>query len=182
VALVFVAVGATFGTIEVSMVAFAQEHGSTAAAGPLLAVLAFGSLVSGLRYGTVRWRRPMRDRFVTALAAFTALGAVPLALAPNIGLMAVAAAVAGLTIAPTLVAGIGLVEALVPASARTEGFAWVGTALNAGFAPGAYLAGWVIDSSGAHHALLTGVGTGCVALVVAVAGFGHLRTDVARAH
>ncbi|HEX5495771.1 MAG TPA: MFS transporter, partial [Mycobacteriales bacterium] len=52
VVLSFVAVGATFGTIEVSMVAFAQEHGSTAAAGPLLAVLAFGSLLAGLWYGT----------------------------------------------------------------------------------------------------------------------------------
>jgi hypothetical protein len=166
---VFVAVGATFGTIEVSMVAFAAERGAATASGPLLALLAFGSLVAGLLYGTVHWRRGMRDRFVLALTAFT-VGTVPLALAPSIGTMAAAVVIAGLTIAPTLVAGIGLVEALVPAAARTEGFTWVSTALGAGFAPGAYLAGWIIDNSGAHRALFTAVGTAGVALVIALAG------------
>ncbi|HEY9388740.1 MAG TPA: MFS transporter, partial [Mycobacteriales bacterium] len=166
---VFAAVGATFGTIEVSMVAFAAERGETGASGPLLALLAFGSLVAGLLYGAVHWRRGMRDRFVLALAAF-AVGTVPLALAPSVGVMAGAVAMAGLTIAPTLVAGIGLVEALVPTSARTEGFTWVSTALGAGFAPGAYLAGWIIDASGAHQALFTAVGTATLALVVALAG------------
>lgn len=178
VALSYLAVGVSFGTIEVSVVAFAQEHGSAVAAGPLLALWAVGSMVAGLLYGTVHWRRPLGQRFLIALAGFV-LGTTLVALAPGIGSMAGAVVVCGLAIAPTLVAGIGLVEALVPASARTEGFTWPSTALGAGVAVGASVAGQVIDSSGGHRALLVAVAGGCLALAVAAAGARVLRVPPA---
>lgn len=171
IVLIFVVVGSAFGTSEVAMVAFAQEHGSTAASGPLLAALGCGSLVAGLLYGTVHWVRPLHQRFVLGIAGLT-LGVILVALAPNIPLMAVAAVVAGLAIAPTVVAGMGLVEALVPPAARTEGFAWVSTAIAGGFALGAYLAGRVIDTTSGHRAFLVMVAAAVLALLI---GLGSTR-------
>src|SRR6185295_15588069 len=49
--LVGAAVGGIFGAIEVATVAFTDEHGQTAAAGIVLALLAGGSLLAGLWYG-----------------------------------------------------------------------------------------------------------------------------------
>jgi MFS family permease len=168
VALVFVVVGAAFGAVDVSTVAFAKEHGVPVAAGLLLAALAGGSLVAGLLYGTVHWVRPLHQRFLLGLAGF-AVAFVPVAAVPTVPLMAVAAAVAGLSVAPTLVPGIGLVEARVPVAARTEGFAWIGTAIAAGVAAGAYLAGRAVDAAGAHRAFLVVAAAACLALLVGLA-------------
>ena len=48
--------GALFGGSEVATVAFSEELGTKALAGPLLAVWALGSLLSGVVTGAVTWR------------------------------------------------------------------------------------------------------------------------------
>ena len=63
----FVAAGAIFGTLDVAMVAFAEQVGSPGAAGPLLALVAAGSLFAGLAYGTRNWRWPLGKRFVASV-------------------------------------------------------------------------------------------------------------------
>ncbi len=63
VSLVFV--GALFGTLEVSMIAFAEERGSPAAFGPLLALIALGSAASGLAYGALHWSAPLPRRYLS---------------------------------------------------------------------------------------------------------------------
>lgn len=166
---VFALIGTIFGTVDVSMVAFAQEHGSKPTSGLLLALLASGSLVAGLLYGIRQWSWPLRARFVVGLVGLTA-SITAVALAPNIPVMAVVVVVAGVTIAPTLVAGMGLVEALVPAAARTEGFSWGTTALAVGVASGSSLAGVVIDRASGHRAFLIGTAAALLALAAAVIG------------
>jgi hypothetical protein len=79
----FVAAGAIFGTLDVAMVAFASQVGSPAAAGPLLALVAGSSLLTGLAYGTRSWRWPLEKRFVTSVVVLW-VGTLPLALAPNV--------------------------------------------------------------------------------------------------
>lgn len=171
---VFIAMGAIFGALDVSMVAFAEDEGAKAAAGALLAAVAFGSLVSGLVYGVVHWRRPLYRRFQLTIALL-AVGVVPLALAPNIPLMAVAALLSGLAIAPTLVAGVGLIEATVPASARTEGFTWVSTSLGFGVAVGAAVSGRIVDAYGGHRGFLFSVGAAVAAALITTVGARMLR-------
>jgi len=166
----FLALGGVFGTVDVSMVAFAAEHGHKPVSGLLLALLAFGSLVSGLLYGTREWTWSLRDRLIVGAAGLL-VASTAVALAPSIPVMAVVVVVAGLAIAPTLVAGMGLVEALVPAAARTEGFSWAITALAVGVAVGSSLAGVVVDLASGHRAFLLGV---------AAAGVGLLSTAVGR--
>lgn len=180
VVLVFVAVGATFGTTEVSMVAFAQEHGSKARAGLLLGVFAVGSLISGLLYGTVQWVRSLAYRLVVALAGLAG-GMGLVALAPNIPLMALAVFGAGFAIAPTIIAGMGLVQQLVSKDAQTEGFAWVSAGIGAGFAVGAFLAGHVIDAYSGHRAFLVGLISVVVGFLVSVASIRVLRPSAATA-
>jgi predicted MFS family arabinose efflux permease len=148
------------------MVAFATEHGNRGASGPILAVFALGSLIAGLLYGTVKWRAPLHRRFLRGVICL-AVGTVPIALAPNIPVMAAAGLIIGLAISPTVVAGMGLVEKLVPAAAVTEGFAWVGTALGVGVALGSSLAGRIVDATSGHHAFLQATGAALLATVIA---------------
>lgn len=166
---VFIAVGGIFGTMDLAAVAFTQEHGHRGLAGIVLAGFALGSLLAGVGYGAVHWKAPIGVRFQRAVIGL-ALGTVPILLAPNIAVFTVAAFVAGFAISPSIVAGMSLIQALVPPRALTEGFAWVTTAIGIGVALGASIAGHVIDTVDAHHALIVAVVSGALATVVVLSG------------
>ena len=170
----FVAAGAIFGTLDVAMVAFAGQVDSPAAAGALLALVAAGSLLAGLTYGTRSWGWPLDKRFVASVVVLWA-GTLPLVFAPSVALMAPAAVLAGVAIAPTLIAGFTLVQKLVPSGALTEGLNWTITALGVGAAVGAWTAGLIADSVGGSIAFLVAVVAGGTAVIVAVCGRGSLR-------
>ncbi len=162
-------VGVLFGTVEVAMVAFAKERGSTSGAGFLLALVAGGSAVSGLTYGALHLTSSLRRRYLVS-TVFLAAGLVPLLLAPNIALMAPAALLAGFAISPTLIAAFGLVDELVPVAARTEGFSWLNSGLGVGVALGFAFAGAVADEAGARTAFLIALaGAGAAGLVALLA-------------
>jgi MFS family permease len=171
----FVAAGTIFGTLDVAMVAFAGQAGSPGAAGPLLALAAAGSLFAGLAYGTHSWRWPLEKRFVASVVVLWG-GTVPLTLAPSVALMAPAAALAGLAIAPTLIAGFTLVQRLVASGELTEGLNWTIMALGTGAAIGAWTAGLIADSAGGQAAFLVSVLAGGAAVVVAACGRDKLLT------
>jgi MFS family permease len=170
----FVAAGAIFGTLDVAMVAFAGQVGSPAAAGVLLALVAAGSLLAGLTYGARSWRWPLDKRFVASVVVLW-VGTLPLVFAPSVALMAPAAVLAGVAIAPTLIAGFTLVQKLVPSGALTEGLNWTITALGVGAAAGAWTAGLIADSVGGSIAFLVAVAAGGAAVIVAACGRGSLR-------
>jgi MFS family permease len=170
----FVAAGAIFGTLDVAMVAFAGQAGSPAAAGTLLALVAAGSLLAGLAYGTRSWRWPLDKRLLASVVVLWT-GTLPLVFAPSVVLMAPAAALAGVAIAPTLIAGFTLVQKLVPSGALTEGLNWTITALGVGAAAGAWTAGLIADSAGGRSAFLVAVAAGAAAVIVAACGRSGLR-------
>jgi MFS family permease len=171
----FIAAGTIFGTLDVAMVAFAGQAGSPGAAGPLLALVAAGSLFAGLAYGTRSWRWPLDKRFVASVVVLWG-GTVPLTLAPSVALMAPAATLAGVAIAPTLIAGFTLVQRLVASGKLTEGLNWTITALGTGAAIGAWTAGLIADSVGGQAAFLVSVVAGGAAVVVAACGRDKLLT------
>jgi MFS family permease len=168
-ALSMVFVGVVFGAVEVVMVAFADEQGRPAAAGILLPLVALGSGVAGLAYGARAWSTAVDRRFLLALGGLSA-GVVPVLLAPSILWMVPAALVAGLAISPTLIASFGLVEDLVPVSARTEGFTWLNSGLGTGVAGGSALGGALADGPGARTAFLICLAGAVLALATAVVG------------
>lgn len=162
-------VGVLFGTVEVSMVAFSEERGSAAGGGLLLALVAGGSAVAGLVYGALHWRASARRRYLVG-TGLLAVGLLPLLLAPTVLWMAPAALLAGFAISPTLIVAFGLVEELVPVSARTEGFSWLNSGLGVGVAGGFALSGAVAESAGARVALLVAVAGALAAGGVALLG------------
>lgn len=161
------AVGAVLGTLEIALVAFADQAGAKSLSGVLIAGLALGSMASGIGWGIVHWRFPLRHRLAAVLALLTVL-TVPLALIGDIWLMIPFVVLAGVAVSPSLISSFTLAEVLVPRSAVTEAFTWIGTALGLGVAVGASLAGKIVDIAGANSAFLVAtVAAGIAAVVVA---------------
>ena len=163
---VCVALGLMFGAAEVITVAFADEHGSKSASGLLLALWALGSLLAGAITGAVTFRRGLTQR-----VRWGALGLVvamaPLALVDSRVVMAALMLVGGFAIAPTLIATTAMIEQVTPAARLTEGMALLQTGLVAGVAPGAAVAGIVVDHAGASPAYLVPLGAAVLAAVAA---------------
>jgi MFS family permease len=159
------AVGAILGCLEVSLVAFADEVGARSMSGVLIAALAVGSMASGIGWGTVHWRRPLRHRLAGVLVLLTVLS-IPLFLVRDIWLMLPFVVLAGIAVSPSLISSFTLAEVLVPRAAVTEAFTWIGTALGLGVAVGASAAGKIVDASGANTAFLVATTAAAVAAVV----------------
>jgi len=102
---------------------------------------------------------------------------VPLPFIDSMWVMGIVLFAAGFAIAPTLIATMSLAEQVLPSSRLTEGMAFLHTGLIGGVAPGATLAGIVIDAHGASPSYLVSFGGGLVALGAALV----TRTSV-RAH
>jgi MFS family permease len=163
------AVGAILGTLEISLVAFADQAGARSLSGVLIAGLALGSMASGIGWGTVHWRIPLRRRLAAVLIVLT-LMSVPLLLVHHIWVMVAFVVLAGVAVSPSLISSFTLAELLVPRAQVTEAFTWIGTALGLGVAVGASVAGKVVDVAGANRAFLVATVAAAVA-AVAVAAF-----------
>ena len=85
---------------------------------------------------------------------------LPMPLVGSMAVMGVVLFVAGFGVAPTLIALFSAIEQGVPARRLTEGIAISHTGLAAGLAPGAGLAGLVIDAHGASPSYLVALGGG----------------------
>jgi MFS family permease len=158
-------VGFCFGAIEISLPAFAQEHGHRELAGVLLAVWSLGSLAGGLAYGARTWRRPLGSIYLW-LSILLPLGFLPGLLAPSIAAMALLVVPAGVLIAPQAAACNQLVGAVAPPGAVTEAYAWPVTATLVGFAPGTALGGLLVEGPGWSWCFLAAAAFGAVGALV----------------
>jgi predicted MFS family arabinose efflux permease len=158
-------VGAILGTLEIGLVAFADGMGHKSLAGVLIAGLALGSMASGIGWGTVHWRRPLRHRLAAVLVLMTVLS-IPLLLVHHIWLMVPFVILAGVAVSPILISSFTLAEVLVPRAAVTEAFTWIGTALGLGVALGASVAGKIVDAAGANMSFLVATVAAALAAVV----------------
>lgn len=173
----FVATGAIFGAVDVVTVAFADERGHKAAASLVLAVYALGSCLAGAVFGLLRLKGAPATRWLVGVCAM-AVSMIPLQLAGSLPFLAVALFVAGLSIAPTMVTTMALVEQHVPRSKLTEGMTWTSTGLAVGVALGSSAAGWAVDAAGARSGYLVPVVAGALAAAVAFLGYRRLRRPV----
>jgi len=142
----------SYGAIDVALPAFTESEGSRAAAGPLLTMWAFGSLLGGLWYGSVSWRAPLERRLLI-LVGILALGAAPLAFAGSIPVMAVLLLLTGLAIAPMATTEFALIDRLAPAGMSTEAYSWQIVAGAVGFGLGAAIAGALVERATVPWAL-----------------------------
>jgi len=167
VCVVGIALGTLFGAAEVSTVAFASARGEKGYAGLLLGLWASGSLIAGVATGLVQWRVGAVTRLRWG-AISMAVAMLPLSLIGSMAVMGGWLFVAGFAIAPTLVASVSLVEQSVPPARLTEGMAILETSFVVGLAPGAAVAGPIIDARGASTAYLVSRAAGIVAALAAV--------------
>src|SRR6185503_273900 len=79
--------GVGIGMLEVGIPAFSRAEGVAAAAGVLLALWSFGSLIGGLLYGTLPRRRGLFQTHLL-VGALLPLTLLPLAFAPSVWVMA----------------------------------------------------------------------------------------------
>jgi MFS family permease len=164
---ILVGVGVLFGGVEVAVAAASDALGSTAAAGPLLALWGAGSLLGGMlavRLGGAHGATGL----VLVLGLLTA---GHLALVPAAGSVVALGAVltvAGAAIAPTYAAVYAMVDHAAPAGTVTEAFAWLATAIAIGASVGAAAAGAVADQAGPGAAFALAGVAGAVALLAAL--------------
>ncbi|MFI2351184.1 MFS transporter [Streptomyces sp. NPDC019443] len=173
----FVATGAIFGAVDVVTVAFAEEQGHKAAASLVLAVYALGSCLAGAVFGLLHLKGSASRRWLVGVCAM-AVSMIPLQLAGNLPFLAVALFVAGLSVAPTMVTTMALIEAHVPRTNLTEGMTWTSTGLAVGVALGSSAAGWVVDASGADAGYVVPAVAGALAAAVAFLGYRRLGRPV----
>ncbi len=165
--------GASFGSEEVAMPAFAELHGARAAAGVLLSALALGSLLGGVVFGT----RTTEQSAVRRMQRGLLLCGIALAgvfAARSLAAMAALMVLAGLPIAPTFAAQYLLLDALGVRGAATETFAWNSTAIFAGAALGNALAGALIAASSYRAGVALAVALALIAGALAFALAGRL--------
>jgi MFS family permease len=163
---VCVGLGLMFGAAQVVTVAFSADHGAKSAAGVLLALWALGGLVAGAVTGAITFRRGLSQRLRWGTVCLV-VAMAPLTLVGSLGVMGALMLVGGLAIAPTLIAATAMFEQVTPTARLTEGMALLQTGLVAGVAPGAALAGVVVDHAGASSAYLVPLGAAVLAAVAA---------------
>jgi predicted MFS family arabinose efflux permease len=158
--------GLGLGAFDVSVPAFAVQHGAASLGGVLLAIGSAGSLVGGAVYGARRWRAGVRARLAVCAAVSAVLLLGPAA-SQALGLMAAALFVACAPLSATLTTGYLFADERAPASRSTEAFALVGLALNAGVAIGNAVAGRLVSHGTANHGFLI-VAAGVLACALTV--------------
>lgn len=179
VAAISFGIGAMFGAFDISIVAFADEAGQQTLSGLVIGIVSAGSLVGGLLYGSRHWATPLWKRTVIS-TLLLAVGVAALTLAPNVLVLSALGFVAGSMIAPTLTNADTVVQRVVARDQITEGMAWLRVGVGIGVSVGAWIAGVLIESSGARAGLGMAAVGGGVALLLAIATAGVLRRGTER--
>lgn len=175
---VFLFLGAMFVTADLSAVGFATEHGHRPLAGLILGTYALGSAIGGFWYGSRNWRAPVGRRFLTT-AALVVVGVTSFIFMPDLPALGADCLIAGLAIAPTLIAGYAILERQALPHRRTEAMAWLGSTICVGIAAGSAVTGHLLDAYGARAGYIFGAGCGAVAVLICL--IGRRKLDVARA-
>jgi MFS family permease len=177
---VYFCMGAMFATIDLSTVDFAQEHGHKPLAGFILGAYALGSAVGGLCYGSRSWPGPVHRRFAITLCLVT-VGTATFWAMPGLLVLAIVIFCSGLGISPTFISGFSLIDQQAPTGRRTEGMAWLTSAISVGVAAGSSIAGQVIDAAGARWGYVFAAGCGATAAAACLLGLRRLRVVPVRA-
>jgi MFS family permease len=166
------------GAVELTVTAFAQQHGESAAAGALLSVFAASSVLGGTFYGSRSWRSPPAFR-LALLASIGAAALLPLALAHSLVALACLLIVAGLPSTAQWAASSLALDTVAPPGGAAEAYTWLSTANGAGFAIGGLMAGTAVELGGTAVAFASAAGLVAAAAIVLVARRHTLRAPAA---
>lgn len=175
-AFVAIGLGAMFGALDISTVAFAKAEGHGEAGGVVLGVISLGSFFGGLFYGSRTWRSPLWKRLLVA-ALLLAIGFSVLAQVPTFWAFAAVGFVVGMTIAPVITAQDSVAQRLVRQDQLIEGMSWLRIGLGAGVAFGGWLSGRLIDSEGYRAGIHVMALSAIAVALFALAGIWWIRRD-----
>lgn len=170
--IIFLAVclGLGFGSTEIGMPAFAEDHGGAELGSIPIALFAGGSLVGGLVAGARATGSPRRLLRLSTAVLVVGM-ALPL-LAWSLPALAVLAFLAGLPIAPTVMASYALIDAVARRGTAAEAFAWISTAVSTGVAAGTAAGGVLVDAYGVRASFAFGCAAVLAGAVIAAIGHG----------
>jgi MFS family permease len=137
------AIGLCLGGIGLVIVAFSQARHDLAAVAWIEAGMSVGSAVGGLGYGAVAWRTPAQRRLVLLVAGL-AVVLIPAALSPNLLVLALLVALAGVLVSPALSTAYVLTGRLSSPRSRNRAGTWVSSGYNAGSSAGAAVSGQLV--------------------------------------
>ena len=173
--LVLIGTGTVFGATEVGVTAAVRALGSTAAAGPLLALWGLGSLLGGIVATRLGGGARRAVGLVVLLAALAAGHGALAFTTGSVVTIGVVIMLAGATIAPTEATISAMVDRAAPDGTETEAFSWLFTGSLTGAALGAAAAGALVQSAGPEAAFAFAGAVGL--LTVAVAALGSRAID-----
>lgn len=172
------ALGVIAGSVEVAVVAFANMQGWPASASFVLAAYAFGSMIAGLLFGTLKITAPIEKQFLCGGMVMAITTVFPI-LSPNVYMLAALLFMAGVSFAPTMVIVMNIGTTILPPSRITEGLTWMTTGISLGVALGSVLAGMVIDLHGARAGFGVAIIAGFIMVLIVLMGLRVLRTSSA---
>ncbi|WP_329172609.1 MFS transporter [Streptomyces sp. NBC_01477] len=148
------ALGVFFGSMQVSVSAFAEVHHAAPAAGFLYGLKSAASLLAGLAYGRHRRRTPPAAQLPLILAFLACASLLPL-LAGTPWQLGLALLLPGAGVAPCIIVSSTLVESVMDRSVLTQAFTWTNSASAAGIAVSAAAVGRLVDGPGGPRAGFT---------------------------
>lgn len=162
-----IGIGLFFGSMQVSVTAFAVARGTPGLAGPLYSITSVVGLFAGIVYGARRWRTPLPTQFVIVLVGLT-LTCLPLLAADSALTAGLALALPGLAIAPFQTLSAVLAESSVESAVLTQAFTWLNSGSAAGIALGAAFAGSIVDVHSPQLGFLVALAATLLATMMAV--------------
>jgi MFS family permease len=162
-----VGIGLFFGSMQVSVTAFAVSRDSASLAGPLYSITSLVALIAGIAYGARRWRTPAQRQFVIAFAVLF-VTSLPLLVVNSPLAIGLALALPGLALAPIQVLSAVMVESEVEPAVLTQAFTWLNSGSAAGIAMGAAVAGRAVDAHGPHLGFTLAIAATLLATAMAV--------------
>lgn len=172
------ALGVIAGSIEVAVVAFANQEGWPASASFILAAYALGSMIAGLLFGALKPSMPAENQFLVGGIVMAATSALPV-FSRNVYVLAGMLFIAGVSFAPTMVIVMNIGTSVLPPSRITEGLTWMSTGISLGVALGSVLVGLVIDTYGVRPGFGVAIVAGLVMVIIVLLGLRVLRTSSA---
>ncbi|MFE4754713.1 MFS transporter [Streptomyces mirabilis] len=148
------ALGVFFGSMQVSVSAFAGVHHAAAAAGFLYGLMSAASLLAGLAYGRHRRHTPPGAQLPLILTFLACASLLPL-LANSPWQLGLALLLPGAGVAPCIIVSSTLIESVMDQSVLTQAFTWTNSASATGIAVSATTVGRLVDGPGGTRAGFT---------------------------
>lgn len=152
--LVFVVFNMSFTAFDTSMTAVMKSLHLDSVLGVQLAMLAVGSCIGALAFGSRELSGSRWAHMVMFLSAMTVGFVIIHACMGNLIVMGLVEILTGLTISPVFASGNLVMKETVPEESLTEGLSWVSTAGTVGASFGSMITGIVLDHATPNTSLM----------------------------